>query len=50
MIKKISIIILLCLTQGMQTSCTMDDDHIEVPVEQSTGDEVDDPAKPDDDD
>lgn len=33
----------------MQTSCTIDDDHIEIPTEQSTGDEADDPALPDED-
>ncbi|MBC8757286.1 hypothetical protein H2O64_21630 [Kordia sp. YSTF-M3] len=49
MAKKISLIILMFLGIGMTTSCSLDDDHIEIPVEQNTGDEVDDPAKPDED-
>ncbi|WP_298509068.1 hypothetical protein [uncultured Kordia sp.] len=40
----------MCFTIALQTSCTTDDDHLEVPVEQSTDGEADDPAKPDEDD
>ncbi len=50
MIKKIKLLFLLCFTIALQTSCTTDDDHLEVPVEQSTDGEADDPAKPDEDD
>jgi hypothetical protein len=53
MIKKSILLILLCFTLGIaSTSCSKSDDEIVNPTVNSEtgGDEIDDPAEPDEDD
>lgn len=47
---KIIIFALALLTSGVLTSCSVDDDQLEVPAYATGGDEVDDPAEPDEKD